>query len=275
MDHVAPPASDRPQSTTHPVQSLARGLAVIRAFDADNPEMTLSDVARQTGLTRATARRFLLTLVELGYVRTDGKIFVLTARVLEIGYSFLSGLTFPEIAQPHLEALMASVGESTSASVLDDTDIVYVARVPTRRIMSVGINIGTRFPAYATSMGRVLLAALPEKDLAERIDGMSLTERTTHTVQTKAHLLSVLKVVREQGFALVDQELEVGLRSMAMPITDAHGRVIAAINVSGHAGASDAATFRARIQGPLALAAERISSELRNAKPVSALMTAG
>ena len=141
------------------VQSLARGLKVIKAFDVEHSEMTLSDIARRTGLTRATSRRFLLTLLELGYVRTDGRLFSLTARVLELGFSYLSALSLPEIAQPHLEHLAATIHESTSASVLDETDIVYVARVPTRRIMSVRINIGTRFPAFATSMGRVLLAS--------------------------------------------------------------------------------------------------------------------
>jgi IclR family pca regulon transcriptional regulator len=144
------------------VQSLQRGLAVIRAFDAGHPELTLSEVARLCGLTRAAARRFLLTLADLGYVRTDGRLFSLTPRVLELGYAFLSSLTLPEVAEPHLERLVAEVRESSSLSVLDGDDIVYVARVPTSRIMTVAINVGTRFPAYATSMGRVLLAALPD-----------------------------------------------------------------------------------------------------------------
>ncbi|GAB3905981.1 hypothetical protein GCM10027612_76470 [Microbispora bryophytorum subsp. camponoti] len=145
------------------VQSLARGLAVIRAFDAASPELTLSEVARKTGLTRAAARRFLLTLAGLGYVRTDGRLFSLSPRVLELGYAYLSSLSLPEVALPHLERLAAEVHESASVSVLDDTDIVYVARVPTARIMRVTIAIGTRFPAYCTSMGRVLLAGLPRR----------------------------------------------------------------------------------------------------------------
>ena len=139
------------------VQSLARGLSVIKAFDGEHPRRTLSEVARHTDLTRATARRFLLTLVELEYVRTDGSVFWLTPRVLELGYSYLSSLSLPEIAGPHLEALSAKVRESTSVSILDGDDVVYVARVPVSRIMTVSITIGTRFPAYATSMGRVLL----------------------------------------------------------------------------------------------------------------------
>ena len=134
------------------VQSLERGLAVIRAFDADHPQLTLSEVARATGLTRAAARRFLLTLVELGYVRTDGRLFALRPRVLELGYAYLSSLSLPEVALPHLEALVAEVHESSSLSVLDGEDVVYVARVPTKRIMTVAISVGTHFPAYATSM---------------------------------------------------------------------------------------------------------------------------
>ena len=157
------PAAARtaPQASDQYVQSLARGLAVIRAFDTDHPVMTLTEVAARTGLTRATARRFLHTLVELDYVRTDGKTFALTAKVLQLGYAYLSGLSLPQLAQPHLEELSLKLGESTSAAVLDGTDIAYIARVTTRRIMNVGITVGTRFPAYATSMGRVLLAALP------------------------------------------------------------------------------------------------------------------
>src|SRR6476619_2854301 len=155
----APAASDQY------VQSLARGLTVIRSFDSEHPLMTLTEVAARTGLTRATARRFLHTLVELGYVRTDGKAFALTAKVLQLGYAYLSGLSLPQLAQPHLEELSLKLGESTSAAVLDGTDIAYIARVTSRRIMTVGITVGTRFPAYATSMGRVLLAYLPPADL--------------------------------------------------------------------------------------------------------------
>ena len=164
----------------HFVQSLERGLAVIRAFGADDPELTLSDVARRTGLTRAAARRFLLTLCDLGYVRTDGKQFALTPRVLDLGYAFLSSLTLPEVAEPHLERLAAELRESSSVSVLDGDEIVYVGRVPTSRIMRVAINVGTRFPAYATSMGRVLLAGLGDDARAAylaRADIRPLTPR--------------------------------------------------------------------------------------------------
>ena len=163
------------------MQSLERGLAVIRAFDEHNAELTLSDVARATGLTRAAARRFLLTLADLGYVRTDGRWFSLSPRILELGYAYLSSQSLTEVAEPHLERLVAEVHESSSVSVLDGEDIVYVARVPTARIMAVSINVGTRFPAYATSMGRVLLSRLPDEELEaylERVELRPLSPRT-------------------------------------------------------------------------------------------------
>jgi IclR family pca regulon transcriptional regulator len=186
------------------VQSFARGLAVIRAFDAHHTELALSEVARRAELPRAAARRFLRTLEVLGYVHSDGKLFRLTPRVLELGFAYLSALSLPEIAQPHLERLSHELDESVSAAVLDGDDIVYVARVATRRIMSVGITIGTRFPAHQTSMGRVLLAASDD----------------------------ALPDVRAAGWALADQELEPGLRAVAAPVRDRTGEVVAAVNVS-------------------------------------------
>jgi IclR family transcriptional regulator, pca regulon regulatory protein len=214
------------------IQSFARGLSVIRAFSAESPKMTLSELAARTHLTRATARRFLHTLVELGYVGTDGKLFELTPRVLELGFSYLSGLTLPELAQPYLESLSRSVNESTSASVLDRQEIVYIARVPTRRIMNVGITIGTRFPAHATSMGRVLLSALDESNLNRYLARMSATPLTERTITSPDTLREILAKVRNQGWALVDQELENGLRAIAAPVRKADGTVVAAINVS-------------------------------------------
>lgn len=219
------------------VQSLARGLAVITAFDADHPSMTLSDIAARTGLSRATARRFLHTLVELGYVRFDGKQFALTPQVLRLGTAYLSGLGLPELAQPHLERLSARLGESTSAAVLDGDEIVYVTRVATRRIMTVGITVGTRFPAYATSMGRVLLAGLPAPQLDDYLARADLAPLTGRTLHDAASLRAELDRVRAQGWALVDQELEAGLRSVAAPLRDRDDRVVAAINVSTSAQA--------------------------------------
>ena len=217
------------------VQSLERGLAVIRAFGVESPELRLSDVARATGLTRAAARRFLLTLVRLGYVRQDGNTFSLRPRVLELGYAYLSALSLPDVAQPHMETLVAEVNESSSVAVLDDLEVVYVARVPTQRIMTIIIAVGTRFPAYATSMGRVLLAGLGPEALDERLDRVEIEPLTAMTVRTPAVLRERIEEVRETGWATVDQELEEGVRSAAVPIRDTSGRVIAALNMSVHA----------------------------------------
>jgi IclR family transcriptional regulator, pca regulon regulatory protein len=214
------------------VQSLARGLSVIRAFDADNPVMTLSEVSRRTGLTRATARRFLYTLVELGYVRTDGRTFELTALVLQLGYAYLSGQSLSQLAQPLLEDLSRELQESTSVSILEGDDIAYVARVATRRIMTVGIFVGTRFPAYATSMGRVLLAGLPHEQLEDYLARVQLRPLTPNTKTTRAALAAELDRVREQGWCLLDQELELGLRSLAVPVRNSAGEAVAALNVS-------------------------------------------
>jgi IclR family pca regulon transcriptional regulator len=247
----------------HYIQSLERGLAVIRAFDADRSALTLSDVARATGLTRAAARRFLLTLADLGYVRTDGRLFSLTPRVLELGYSYLSGQTLPQLAQPHLERLSRTVRESTSVSVLDGTDIVYVARVPTARIMSVAITVGTRFPAYAASMGRVLLAGLPPAELDAYLASVRPEPLTTRTVRDAGALRTELEAVRAQGWAIVDQELEDGLLAVAAPITDRSGRTVAAVNVSLHAARSSVESIRRDTLPALLDTAAAISADLR------------
>jgi IclR family transcriptional regulator, pca regulon regulatory protein len=214
------------------VQSLARGLSVIRAFDADHAELSLSDVARRAGIPRAAAGRFLRTLATLGYVRSDGRLFALTPRVLELGFSYLSALSLPEIVQPHLEELSHEVGESVSAAVLDGSDVVYIARVPTRRIMSVRITIGTRFPAFATSLGRVLLAGLPEAAARAVVEASALDALTARTLTDPASLAAELDRVRAQGWALVDGELEPGLRSIAAPLHGRSGEVVAAVNIS-------------------------------------------
>ncbi|QIG39168.1 helix-turn-helix domain-containing protein [Microbacterium sp. 4R-513] len=218
------------------VQSLARGLAVIRAFDGDNADLTLSEVARRSVMPRAAARRFLRTLETLAYVRGrgdgTGRTYALTPRVLELGFSYLSALSLPEIVQPHLERLSREVDESVSAAVLDGPDIVYIARVPTRRIMSVRITIGTRFPAYATSLGRVLLAGLEEDAAAAAVSASAPEKLTDRTLTDPAALRQELARVGEQGWALVDGELEPGLRSVAAPLHGRSGAVVAALNVS-------------------------------------------
>lgn len=245
------------------VQSLARGLAVIRAFGDASPQMTLSDVAKSTDLSRATARRFLHTLAELGYIRVSGRYFSLTPRVLELGYSYLSGLTLPEIVMPHLEELVVKMGQSSSASVLDGQDIVYVARVPTRRIMTVAINIGTRFPAHATSMGRVHLAALDDAALDQHLLSVTMEKLTPRTLTDEPALRIELDRVRRQGFALVDEELEIGLRSIAAPVHDACGRVVLAINVSVPASVVGAAALRREYLPTLRATAAAIERDLQ------------
>lgn len=244
------------------VQSLARGLAVIRAFDAEHPDLTLSDVARMTGLNRAAARRFLHTLVELGYVRTDGRRFSLGPRVLELGYSYLSSLSLPELALPAMERLVERVHESCSMAVLDGTEVVYVARVPTKRIMSVAISVGTRFPAYATSMGRVLLAHQDPAWLDSYLATVHLEPLTPRTVTDPERLRAILDRVRSDGYCLVDQELEIGLRSMAAPIRDKHGRVVAAINVSAHISRGPAEVICEDLLPPLLETASAVSDDV-------------
>jgi IclR family pca regulon transcriptional regulator len=245
------------------VQSLARGLSVIRAFDATHAELSLSEVARRSGLTRAAARRFLLTLETLGYVRSDARVFALTPRVLELGFSYLSALSLPEIVQPHLETLSREVDESVSAAVLDDTDIVYVARVPTRRIMSVRITIGTRFPAYATSMGRVLLAGLPDESLTATLDASDVRDLTGRTLTDRSALAGEIQSVRERGWSIVDGELEPGLRSVAVPLRARDGRVVAALNVSTSATRDSIDRVRDAYLPSLQGAAAAIEAELR------------
>ena len=256
------PPSPNPPASDQFVQSLARGLGVITAFDAEHDELTLSEVATRTNLSRAAARRFLLTLVELGFMRTDGSKFALTPQVLRLGSAYLSGLALPDVAHPHLEALSAEVGESTSLAVLDGDDIVYVARVATRRIMSVSITVGTRFPAFATSMGRVLLAGLDAKALTSYLARADLTPLTPKARTDQAGLLALIHGVRERGWALVDQELERGLRSIAVPI-HRHGEVVAAVNVSTSVHDDvEANSLEETVLPHLLRAAEAISSDL-------------
>jgi IclR family pca regulon transcriptional regulator len=247
------------------VQSLERGLAVIRAFGAENPDLRLSDVARSTGLTRAAARRFLLTLVRLGYVQQNGASFSLRPRVLELGYAYLSALSLPEVAMPHMETLVAEVNESSSVAVLDDLDVVYVARVPTQRIMTITIAVGTRLPAYATSMGRVLLAGLETEELGARLGRIALERLTERTVADVETLRERIDEVRAAGWAAVDQELEQGVRSAAVPIRDASKTVVAALNMSVHATRMSMQTLRREVVPRLLETAAAIEVDLRAA----------
>ena len=245
------------------VQSLDRGLAVIRAFGPDRERLSLSEVARVTGLTRAAARRFLLTLVKLGYVRNDGREFSLRPRVLELGYAYLSGLALPEVAAPHMEELVARLHESSSISVLDGHQIVYVVRVPTKRIMTVAISVGTRFPAYATSMGRVLLAQLADDELERYLAEATFERLTSRTVTNPARLRTIVREAARQGYAIVDQELEEGLRAVAAPIRGAADVGTAAINVSAHASRVSMGAMRGQILPALLETARQIEADLQ------------
>jgi len=213
------------------VSSLARGLEVLRAFNRTGRKMTLSQVANETGNTRAGARRILLTLVHEGYAVADGKLFDLTPQVLELGYSVLSSKGVWEIARPFIDHLSEDLRESVSAAVLDKFDVVYVSGSQYHRVISVGISVGARYPAHCTANGRVLLASRPEETWTELLGKIELTKKTEKTVTNKAAFRKVLEQVREQGWSLVDQELETGLMSIAVPVRTSSGLLFGAINV--------------------------------------------
>ena len=244
------------------VQSLARGLQVIRAFDQERRRSTLSQIAAQSGLARAVARRSLLTLQHLGYVATQDRYFFLTPRVLELGYSYLSSLDLTDLARAAIERLSQQVNESCSMGVLDGSEIVYVARVPVRRIMSAAIGVGTRLPAFATSMGRVLLAAKSDAELASWLRQHTFRPITAHTlVKTKTLKTEILRV-RRQGYAFVSQELELGLCSIAAPIRSAQGEVVCGINVSMRYSDDVKAIARKQMLPALHLAQQSIEEAL-------------
>ena len=260
-----PPAkASRAPATVAPgdgyVQAFARGLQVIEAFDGHARELTLTEVADAAGLTRAGARRILLTLEHLGYVKRDGRAFSLTARILSLGFPYLTSLPFWNFAEPVMEALVQRLHESCSAAVLDGTEIVYVLRVPTQKIMAINLSIGSRLPAYCTSMGRVLLAGLDPHDAHDVLKRSSLLPLTSRTETRITRLRALVDETRTQGWTLVDQELEEGLISLAVPIVGASGRTIAAMNVSGQANRTPAAEMERRFLAPLQAAARRISA---------------
>ena len=253
-----------PQPNDEFVQSLARGLAVIEVFDAAKPALTLADVARATGFPRATARRLLHTLVTLGYASFDGKLFRLTPRVLQVGYAYIASLNIWQAAQPFMIELVEQVHESCSAAVLEGHAIVYVARVPTaKRIMSINLNVGTRLPAHVTSMGRVLMAALKESELDQFIASIvPLQAYTEHSITDPEQLRETLRQTAAQGWSLVDQELETGVRSLAVPLTDSSNRVIAALNIGAHSSRVSTVEMEQRFLPPLQHAARQISAAI-------------
>jgi IclR family pca regulon transcriptional regulator len=211
---------------------LGKGLAVIECFDDRRSRLTIAEVAVLTGLSRAAARRCLITLQRLGYMTFDGKFFCLAPRVLRLGYAYLASTELPQLVQPFLDRLSEQIHESCSASILDGTEILYIARSAKKRIMSVDLGVGSRLPAYCTSMGRVLLAALPPEEAAQRLEASDRRRATPQTRTRVDDLLRILSTVRRQGYCVVDQELEAGLVSLAVPVIDATGHTVAAINSS-------------------------------------------
>lgn len=255
-----PDAGDRAAGPEY-IESFARGLRVLTAFGARTEAVSLTELAELTGLPRATVRRALITLTHLGYVAAEGRLFRLTPRVLDLGFPCLARLTLSRIALPHLAWLSAQVNDSASMAVLAGDEIQYVARVPTVRIMSVDITVGTRFPAYATSMGRVLLAGLPREERDAILARTDLRPFTRRTITGRARLAAVLDRTARDGYALVDQELEDGLRSIAVPVRDRAGRVVAAVNVSSHAARRTAEQAREAVLPLLRRAAARIEHD--------------
>lgn len=245
------------------IGGLAKGLRVIEAFGEAEPRLSISDVAKLTGLDRATARRCLLTLAELGYADYDGKFFTLTPRILRLGHAYLSATPLPHIVQPFLDQLSETVGQSASVSVLDGAEIVYVARASQRRVMSINLMPGSRLPAACASMGRVLLAALPEPEARALIGPAPLRAYTPQTKTDPEEVMAELAEVRGQGYAVIDQELELGLCSIAVPLADARGRVVAALNIGAPAAQMAAAGMADRYLPALQAVARQLRPLLR------------
>ncbi|MES0039755.1 helix-turn-helix domain-containing protein [Mesorhizobium sp. M0046] len=238
---------------------LAKGLKVVEAFTAETPRLSISQASEIAGLDRATTRRCLLTLAELGYCAYDGKFFTVTPRVLRLGTGCLAAMPLPRIVQPFLDLLSEEIGQSTSVSILDETEIVYIARAAQRRVMSITLMPGSRLPAYCTSMGRVLLAAAGEETALRLLQASQLVARTDYTVTNIDALMVEIAKVGERGFAYINQEVEIGLCSLAVPLKAANGRTLAALNVGLAAGKATMAKIERMYLPPLL----RTQSELR------------
>jgi|tagenome__1003787_1003787.scaffolds.fasta_scaffold20830497_2 IclR family pca regulon transcriptional regulator len=260
----APELNDEPERKRgeYFVQSVERALAVIRTFSADHPELTLSEIARHTGMTRAAARRFVLTLADLGYLGVLDRKFYLRPTVLELGHTYLSVLSVPQAAVPHLTLLSERLHETTSLAVLEGDDIVYVARIGPRRVISSGLTVGTRLPAYLTSHGRMQLACLPDEQLDEYLARVRLEPRTAQTVTDPQVLRRRLLQARAQGWCLVDQELEEGVTSIAVPVRNGAGRVVASVNVGTHSRRLRAPVLREVALAPLQETAAEIERDI-------------
>jgi len=244
--------------------SLARGLVVIQAFTQQSPQMTISQLSVKTGLSRAAVRRCLYTLTKLGFAGAeDGTRYSLRPRMLTLSHSYTTSNTLSGAAQPILERMSAALHESFSVATLDGEDIVYIARTSVSRIMAVDLHIGSRLPAYCTSMGRVLLAWLPTEQLEQYLSRVNLVPYTTRTINSIDKLRLILRNIRRNGYALCDQEYEVGLRSLAVPVYAPSGRVVATINLSGNAQRMTAFDMQTRFLPHLRNAANELSVFLR------------
>jgi IclR family pca regulon transcriptional regulator len=242
--------------------SLARGLAVIRAFSEFRRNLTISQISQSTGISRAAVRRCLYTLSVLGYVAEDNRRFSLRPQVLTLGHSYLSSTPLAVVAQPYLDDVSRALHESCSAAILDGDDIVYVCRSAETRIMSISLLVGTRLPAYCTSMGQVLLAQLSAADLDRYLSTVRLVKRTDRTTISVPKLRKTLAAVRKDGHAILDQELEIGIRSIAVPVRDMRGNVVAAINIGAHASRVSVKEMQARFLPLLTRCAEELRGVL-------------
>lgn len=242
--------------------TFAKGLNIIRSFEPNSMSMTLTEVAKKNDLSRASARRFLLTMLKLGYVETDGNRFSLTAKVLELGYSYLSTLDVGGTVSTQLELVTQQLGESSSAAVLEGENIVYIARIPVRPLMAFNLQIGARLPAYATSMGRVLLSGLPEEELDHLLTQSNLIQLTPNTLTSPSELKAEIAKVRVQGYAINDQELELGLRSVAVPVFNRNGKLRLTLNVSCHSSKTTVDRMISEFVPVLKDTAQRISMSL-------------
>jgi IclR family pca regulon transcriptional regulator len=242
---------------------LAKGLAILECFGDSTPRLTLAEAARRTGLSRPTARRCLLTLLELGYVAQDGRHFTPQPRMLRLGYAFLSATPLPRLAQPLLESVQAAIGEAVSLAILDGPEVVFVARAePPRRMVSISLAVGSRLPASCSATGRILLAGLPDEEAAARLEAMERPALTPRSATTPEEALARVRAAREAGYAISDEELEPGLLSMAVPVRDLSGAMIAAISVSTQPSRRSLADMQRDVLPWLQEAAGRLSASL-------------
>ena len=247
------------------VNSLARGLAVLLAFSERREAMSTSQIAEACGMSRAAARRFLLTLEELGYLRSVNNRFVLSVKALNLGYAYLSSTGVTDLIQPSLEKLTSDCGETCSLAILDDGEVVYIARTPTQRMISLRVGIGSRIPAYASSLGKAILAFLDEGELRRVLSSIRLKRLTEHTITDQAAFMDELQNVRRNGYAVTVSELEYGVASIAVPILGSTGAVVAAVNVSTQANMYDAGSLSEKFLGPLKSAKQQIEAALKAA----------